>query len=268
MKRIFLYVVSANKNPDYLNECSVPFEIDKREIYFGPCKIKLREKLNQIESVKNGDEIYFVGLNGLNSNNVRKIIWAGKVKQKLTFAEAFDKMNGYPKYDRMMNEDNSPLHVEPIRVGNELIGYKRRSKMHSSKDGWIKDIVKDRNLVIFDESSHSIYKREKHSVEQVFNRDCCFIFKNIFFSNGQGISINGSLLKLLIQRQRGVKGISVKAPFGLDKSNNINGRRGLWLEITGKLAEQFLEEIDKEKQKIKFGVKKSGSIKSSGKCKC
>ena len=41
--RAFLYVVSASKSADEVS-CRVPWRVDDREVFFGPCKKRLREK--------------------------------------------------------------------------------------------------------------------------------------------------------------------------------------------------------------------------------
>ncbi len=268
MSRVFLYIVSANKNPDHLDECNVPYEIDSREIFFGPCKIRLRELFNKQNSDHNIEDTYFVGLNGNNRDKIRKIIWIGKMKEKLTFAAAYEKMNGKLRYKKMMQEEFSPLHVAPIKNGSDLLGYKLRSSLHSDNDDWVSDIVRKKNHLITDANTNSIYKREKDSVKDVFTRDVCFIFENIFFAKGQGISLNSKILNILKQSQKGVIGISEDAPFGLDKNRNINGKRGFWLEIPNKYSENFLKEILIEKTKIKGSEKLSVSKRNSGKCKC
>ncbi len=44
--RLFLYVVSASDNPERV-ECRVPWMVDSEQIFFGPCKKRLRERFRR-----------------------------------------------------------------------------------------------------------------------------------------------------------------------------------------------------------------------------
>lgn len=86
----YVYIMAASTDPDVC-ERSVPYAVDENEVFFGPCKKNLRSDLrkqflaNGSDSAVPDDDIYLVGLNGGNSQTVRKIIWAGRIKRVMTF---------------------------------------------------------------------------------------------------------------------------------------------------------------------------------------
>lgn len=71
MISLFLYVVSASTNPDKV-DCFVPYRINEKWIFFGPCKKRLRERfwkqfLNQADHLVLDQDVFLVGVNGGNS---------------------------------------------------------------------------------------------------------------------------------------------------------------------------------------------------------
>src|SRR2546421_9663939 len=93
MPTVYLYVLGASSNPDRV-ECAVPWMVDDSEIFFGPCKIPLREALrmqllgpDRDYAVPNHD-IYFIAVNALPSNHARKVVWAGLMRDAMSFGRA------------------------------------------------------------------------------------------------------------------------------------------------------------------------------------
>src|SRR6266542_2974502 len=114
----YLYVLGASKNPDRA-ECAVPWRVDDDEIFFGPCKISLREKLRrdllgpETDRAVPGDDIYFVGFNALGVPRARKVVWAGRMREAMSFGRAWLELDG-PRYEKMRDESGySPLHLVP-----------------------------------------------------------------------------------------------------------------------------------------------------------
>src|SRR5437762_1761836 len=74
MPTVYVYVLGASSNPDGV-DCAVPWRVDEREIFFGPCKVPLREMLRpqllrpDRDYVRPDRDIYFVGVNALDSSN-------------------------------------------------------------------------------------------------------------------------------------------------------------------------------------------------------
>jgi hypothetical protein len=162
--RAFVYILGASSKPDQI-KCTVPYEIDDKEIFFGPCKKRLRQKLKS-EVDKNGkfnSETYFIGLNAGNSDKVRKIVWAGKIQSHYTFKEANQILRG-AKYAAIKTVNLFPLHVKPIDNGYQLI-----SNLHSENNVWIMDLVSNEDKVKFHQNSNSITLKKGYT----FDRDIC-----------------------------------------------------------------------------------------------
>src|SRR6266849_1262808 len=93
MMQVWIYTVSSSHHPDAV-DCVVPWRVDDELIFFGPCKTRIRERLrNQYlrkgrNRHKVSDDLFIVGVNGGNTEKIRKIIWAGKLCEVMTFAEA------------------------------------------------------------------------------------------------------------------------------------------------------------------------------------
>ena len=84
MSKAYIYILAANSDPDKIT-CSVPIKIDENEIFFGPCKKRLRVKFRKYIGKEINDEIYIIGINSSYKNDegnfIRKILWAGKLKK-------------------------------------------------------------------------------------------------------------------------------------------------------------------------------------------
>ena len=249
--RAFVYILGASKSPNKI-ECPVPFEIDEKEIFFGPCKKGLRQKLKK-EVDMNGkldSETFFVGLNASNAikerKKERKIVWAGKIQTHYTFQQANAKLvsSKYLPIKSGEKTDNFPLHVIPFKNGYQL-----KNDLHSENDDWILDLVSNNESVMHDKNSKSITLKKGSS----FNRDICFIFSNIFFANrfGSGIEIKNEILDIFKISQPDKKNIDSFAVFGYRKDHSIDGKTGLWLELDNQLTQRLIKLIEKQAEKIK-----------------
>lgn len=245
MPQVWIYTVGANSNPD-LVECNVPWRVDQELIFFGPCMKSLSKRLRkeflkeEINHAPITEDLFIVGVNGNNKQRTRKVIWAGKLSEVMTFAEA-DKRLKEERFKELREDRDSPLHVRPLMEGGKLIGYEHVSALHIDK--WISDLVwrpdsKISNYKIKVEGRKLLLRQG--TPWQTFDLDCCLLLKNIFFAQGQGISFDQEALKILRQAQSGRIGIDDYAIFGIDLKGHINGRRGNFLIIKDDLADQFI----------------------------
>ena len=91
---IFAYILASSSNPDKI-DCVVPWIVNENEIFFGPCKKRLRaylrkEYLQEKEEVNVYDmNLYIMGFNGGNCRKERKVVWLGKIVKLCTFKKAF-----------------------------------------------------------------------------------------------------------------------------------------------------------------------------------
>ena len=251
----YLYILSASPKPDYV-ECPVPAEIDENEIFFGPCKKTLRQKFYE-EYLKNNkkgiakpkDNIYIIGFNASNSKRKRKIVWAGKVKEFMTFEYAWNNLKEQ-KYEKIRTNikfsEEYPLHVKPIYENGIFIGYRHINKLHEKNNDWIRDLTSKRKG--YSVNGKIIKLNDVSERYEVFNRDCVILLENIFFANGRGIDVDEKILEILKNNQPG-KNIDNYAIFGYDNKGNVNGLRGNYLEIKNNVKE-LIEIIEERKRNI------------------
>lgn len=204
MKIAYIYILGESSNPDVIT-CGVPYEINSKEIFFGPCKAKLRKYFwnkylknskSKIEKANNG--IFFIGLNSASSE--RKIVWAGEMKLVMTFKKAFELLKG-SKYNKMRSENK-----------------------------WI------------------------FNLEYPEERTTCFLLDNIFFANGEGIRIDSKIIRIFKNAQQDRNDIDEYAIFGYQTNNSMNGKRGSWLELNEKLADEIISIIKKRLRNIKVNT--------------
>lgn len=95
----FIYVMTTVTR-DYQQEafCNVPTQWNDR-IYFGPCKIPMRPRMNI------GDFVFGISPS---STSPRRILFAVQVEERITFAEAYER---FPE----LRGPSGPIHVRPIR---------------------------------------------------------------------------------------------------------------------------------------------------------
>lgn len=249
MTQVLMYVVAASPDPDNVR-CKVPWRVDKDLIFFGPCKKRIRKLLRKNyllpdKSHSNVDEdIFIVGVNGSNPIQSRKVVWAGKLSEVMTFAEADKRMQG-DRFLKLREHSSSPLHVHRMVENGEFIGYEHVSNEHIKNDRWVLDLVSNSaNPYIHVEGRKLIVQRGK--IEQVFNRDCCMFLENRFFADGQGLEFDEEALEILRNAQPGKLGIDRYAIFGRQKKGNGNaeGLVGRYLQISGGLANRFVAWIE------------------------
>lgn len=236
--RLFLYVVAASRDPDSI-KCLVPWEVSSNEIFFGPCKKRLREEFHR-QYLATGDlhepkeeDIYLVGVNGANPKHERKIVWAGRVIKIMTFARANIELVG-EGYRKLRERKDSPLHVAPLLDGGgELRGYKHISQFHDGE--WALDLVTSMRSKAVEFADDCLRLRLSW---EGFPRDACALCENIFFARGRGLAIDAEMLEILRQAQPGVE-IDAYAVFGR-LGGRVNGLRGRWLTIEGALADDLV----------------------------
>ena len=273
MNIAYLYILSASPNPDYV-ECSIPAEIDENEIFFWPCKTTLRQKFYE-EYLKNNkkgiakpkDNIYIIGFNASNPERKRKIVWAGKVKEFMTFEYAWHNLKEQ-KYEKIRTNikfnEEYPLHVKPIYENGIFIGYKHINKLHEKDNEWIRDLTSKRKG--YSVNGKIIKLNDVSKRYEIFNRDCVILLENIFFANGSGIDIDEDILKILKNNQRG-NNIDNYAIFGYNKDGSVNGLRGNYLEIKNNVKE-LIEIIEERKRNIIVKTIKTDNKKSKIRCRC
>jgi hypothetical protein len=241
--RVFLYVVASSSNPDNI-KCPVPWMVNESEIFFGPCKKRLREYLkNEYLEDKNHltlkkDNVIIIGVNGSNKYKKRKIVFVGRVNELMTFEQAFNRLKG-KKYEVMLNKSkSSPLHVEPNYIKGKFIGYKYRKNGHHKMD-WQSDLSstsKDFSLVKVQDA----------------DRDCCMLLENIHFAKEgfkPGINITEKMVSILSKEQER-KDINDYAIFGYRKDKSAEGKTGTFLELKEKNGILFLDAINRALKNI------------------
>jgi len=245
---VYLYVLGASKCPDRVN-CTIPWEVDGEEIFFGPCKKTLRRYLKttvldtkeEVPSHAMSHAIYVVGLNSLPSpKGPRKIVWAGRVSKVMTFARAHDLLTG-PRYAKMLASKESPMNIEPVREpeGGRLLGYRFRPNGVHPKS-WRNDLVTTMRRVTLDRDRDELLLKSGTDAAVGFRRDACFTAKNLFFAKGAGLTIDGELLGILEKAQRGISDIDPVAVFGRLSDGAADGLRGRYLTVSGDLARQLV----------------------------
>ena len=247
MKTCYVYILGASSNPDQIQNAVVPYCIDDSEIFFGPCKKRLRQKLRKelklnsmnprIDFTNKEDEIYFVGLNASNQVS-RKIVWAGKLKVAMTFKQAYEELVD-EKYMKIREGKCFPLNVKPVYADNNFIKYVSNGNLHPNRE-WISDLTH-----ISKNSKDLDLGNDSH-----LTRDICFLFSNIFFANRykQGIDLrdNNSIIEIF-RRQFPNNNVDHYNIFGRTAKGYANGLRGGWCELKDSDVEILIKEIKKAK---------------------
>ena len=267
--KVYLYVVRASSNPDCLVD-QVPFEVNDKEIFFGPCKKALRqmlarEFLGRKEKIDVQDqELFVVGVNGAFYNHqkqlIRKIVWAGQINIISTFAYAFDKSRNNRRYAGLLKHSSelpSPIHVQPLSAGRNMNrGYKLRyiDGFHHVDSDWVRD------LTDVPKGKRSIDLLENEllvsSNKRPFTRDCCFLCSNLWYARGTGIEITDGMISAIVDslpkkevgndRWAILNNIKKYPPFGSCgyQGSKVNGLRGSYLTLEGEAAVSFMAEIE------------------------
>jgi hypothetical protein len=244
--QVLCYVVAASRNPDRI-DCAVPYRIDDREIFFGPCKKALRERmriryLNETTgSSIPPDDVYVVGFSGGNGSRTRKVLWIGKLMRVMTFAFAHGFLNG-PRYRRMRERQDSPLHVRPIVEAGRLVGYEHRSELHADRDAWILDLVRFARSPRVRKEGRRLLLRGGASAWAAFPRDACLLFENVFSASGRGREVDDRLVAILQDAQRQQK-VDRYAIFGYRANGTVDGKTGSHLPVSGDCARDLVDWI-------------------------
>jgi len=254
--RVFLYILSVWHDPDTCEQ-GVPWVVDDSEIFFGPCKRRLRASLRadylrgQAHRDMSSDDVFVVGLNGANAERLRKIIWVGKITSLMTFAHAWGTLND-PRYREMREDRYSPLHLQPLFESGQHTGYRLASEQHLGQ--WLEDLTAKltsvtKNCVITDDE---IKVNPGRSPSDVFERDACLLLERRFVANGRGIDLSAPMLDILRQvvPLRPDDSIDAYAVFGTRLDGSVEGKAGGWVELAGGLAERFIALVTREADTI------------------
>ena len=239
MVEIFAYVLGASPSPDSI-DCYVPEKVNRRTIFFGPCKRDLRKKLKTRfltdKDTKNvsGFEIYLVGFNASNREKERRIVWIGKIIKVMTFERAL-------RFFEVKGKIPKSLHLNPLYRNRELVGYTHVGRLHKKDNEWVWDIVNRRRTTIrklYLVKDSEVVLRDLRCRRRVFELDCCFVCDNSFFAgNGiKGMKITENIVDILKKAQA-------------DKRINdyyVFGRKcppGLTLHLKDEISNQLITEL-------------------------
>lgn len=179
--KVYLYILGASSNPD-LVECGVPWYLGDGEVFFGPCKKNIRQELRG-ELLRGADHgfaqesIYLVGFNALGGGDTRKIVWAGRIREAMSFGKAWASLKG-DKFKEMRQHEWSPLHVRPVDGSTKPLAYEVVSKEHREKSAWLQDLATNgmvSQLIVTGDVA-----RLPGSVSwwDGFGRDVCFVLED------------------------------------------------------------------------------------------
>lgn len=276
---LYLYMLGFNNQWDRITT-PTPYEINRDELFFGPCKRTLRQDLRvkflgtaaraNINSTDN--EIYVVGINPVkmdHNNEPRLLLFAAKIKELFTFECAWDYYNDRAKSEErikeMINKIDGSLHLKPVKHDDRK-GYSLNNQLHI--EDWIYDLLSNREIELYKklnnlklplkEFRNYIHKNIKEILKDeengiIFERDCCFSATNYFSRRDEQdpiIPFDNELINLIrdafkIQHKNNRLSINggpnLSAPFGYTKNNSKYGRGFLILE--GTIAKQFINHI-------------------------
>jgi len=260
MSDLFLYTVASSSNPDRIT-CSVPCRIDKNEIFFGPCKKRLRELLrnNYLGPKQNTSKpkksIYLAGINGANNKKIRKIVWVGRIKKIMTFEQAYKKLTGR-RYEEMRTDKCSPLLLRPVYNNGVFVGYEHRSKLHANNDNWVFDVVNYLSVKNIQKKGNRLLLKNSVSPFETFTRDCCIILENIFFATTVGIKLDKEAIRIL-SRVQPKQRIDNYAIFGYRSDGSANGLTGNYLRVEGDFSKKLVNWIKKKSTQIQVHSEKN-----------
>ena len=281
--KIYLYIVRETRSSDSVT-CKVPYKINPNLIFFGPCMINLRADFykeylkNSISGIEEvNEEIYFIGMSGskvpkAKKNEIRKIVWMGKLLKVLTFEQMYNYIENLADENLkkdillMKQEKCSPIHIKPIYdERGKFKGYQVRSDLHIN---WIRDVMSNNNDSNVEIKEKILTLKENVDRKEVLDRDCCFLFSNIFFANGNGIDIDNEILSILRKAQPNEKDeISKYYTFGKNKNGSAKGRRGRGLLIKGNIAYDFIKILNEKISNLNINpIKKENFMSSKSKC--
>jgi hypothetical protein len=248
---LYFYIVKLSKDADWVDNSGVPYKVNSKLIFFGPCKKRLREDLynSYIKTSKSGrikpkQNIYIIGLNGSNSKKKRKIIWIGKIREIFFFFFIYHEMKRNGIFSPLLKSQHSPLHLYPHysdKNGKILNGYISRNTYHAEDNEWIMDIISNRNHPEILVQDNKILLKSPSKRFEILNRDCCFLCKNIFYAEGKGIEIDDYILEKFQMWQPSKDDIDNYAIFGRRSDNSANGLTGYYLKVKNNGVNDFIK---------------------------
>ena len=273
---VYLYILGSSTHPDYI-KCPVPFYVDERAVFFGPCKTELRRQLRDqllsrdCDDVTPNEELYLVGFNGASPKRKRKrkVVWAGRIERVMTFARAWDELVG-PRYEALRNMSYGPLHVQPLRGDDGgLVGYRHTTRLHEDNCDWIKDLTEKGDPGPY----HVVNETEIYVTDgtawDVFERDACFLLENVFWARGSGIAVDEEIVEILREAQPDRRQeIDNYAVFGFRRDGSVDGRTGWWLEIKGNLARRLIAAIKRGARELEPVQDSVSTIEIQARCNC
>jgi len=156
-------------------------------------------------------------------------------------------------FENIRDMEDSPIHIEPIYDKNTLIGYELRSTYHYGK--WFKDIASfDSKLRIINKTRIEL-KNPKERYE-VFDKDCCLLFNNIFYAEGKGLDIDAEILNIFKEHPNLSSRVgTITNPYFIYgkilDTNKAIGLQGNGLKFAGALGQKLLDCILKKIKNIK-----------------
>jgi hypothetical protein len=261
--RFILYVLKTSPTPDRC-EGAVPWRIDADEIFFGPCKKRLRRALRdrflgpdrQLRILSDRERIVIAGVNAGQGRTPRKIVWAGELRMVMSFAEAAARLDG-DRYRQMREVRATPLHVVPTWEDGRLVGYTHRglehaeeSRNHPGEFSWWDDLVprpmRGTRVALADRSM--VQLADGCSWWDGFPLDACMTLTNLFWADGAGLPLDERAVALLRAAQPGADAVDASAPFGRNGLGHADGKRGSYLEVEGAVASQLCDWIASERK--------------------
>lgn len=256
---VWTYIVAASKSADEIT-CGVPFKINEDYIFFGPCMKNYRRSLyeqylkNEKIGRKDIDEhIYFLGISGSKVKNakrdeIRKILWFGKLLSVFTFEymhtfiDSLEDKKEKTDFEEMRACDKSPLHILPVIKNDMFIGYKSRETYHKNK--WFEDFTSEKSkLKIFNGKRIELKNPEERF--DIFDKDCCLLFNNIFYAEGQGIEIDNETLNIFKEHPKlSSRADTITNPYFIygkaGASDKAIGLQGNGLKFKGRLSKKLI----------------------------
>ena len=257
---VWTYIVAASKSANNLT-CGVPYKVNDDFIFFGPCMKNYRKSLyekylknEKVEKKNIDDDIYFLGMSGSKVKNakkyeIRKILWFGKLLSVFSFGamhkfiDSIEKKSLNIDFKKMRKLSDSPLHIQPIIENYQFKGYELRSTYHRGK--WFKDIATDKSkLKICNEKKVELKTPEEQF--QVFDKDCCLLFQNLFYAEGKGLEIDNEILNIFKEHPKlSLRADTITSPYfiygKIKDTRNAIGLQGKGLKFKGLLSQKLLD---------------------------
>ena len=138
--------------------------------------------------------------------------------------------------------NDSPLHIQPIIDNGLFKGYELRSTYLTSKQ--FSDIASDKSkLNIINEKTIQLKNPEERF--EVFDKDCCLLFENIFSAEGEGLDIDIEIFDIFKEHLKLSSRVDTITSqyfiYGKNKdAKSAIGLQGKGLKFKGILSEKLL----------------------------